>query len=479
MTATFTWVDKDGNKPFNLAPPPPYIYLRETDLAGWSSGDDSVPNFSNGTADDGWNDPLNNESAAGGKYGLHLIWRDTHTGTFTVSRDQSIAVNAERANGAMLPVLLSEFNLEPDNRSAIITSPDLEFLNFYKDSYYGEKTTHTRNSDGSMTIDTVVGQNLITSTSTGDLYRFADQLVARTSGFDWSTNFLGEYSNGRIDWVVDGIDPDPGYARDLGVIAVKNGSVKDLPTTMNVQVKVTDFRDGATAQNTYHINLHKPFENGHEIESLRVFDHDEKFPWSEQVKAGANQVTVSLVKSQAVPSYIQDGAVEAGLWISGVAGSGLTALFLAPEAAIPAIIGDMVCNVVGITLIKFGTPDPAKYTTAVADFSAFEQAVAEDVRIRNGTATDVNTVCRDEYRIISNGDLRPEIAADPALLYKYWLHTANPSAKCHGGVRMLRCTVGGDAYNSQGYKGYHEYKTLAVGPTFLVWQFDMTGQAGP
>ena len=388
----------------------------------------------------------------------------------------------------MLPALVSEFNLEPDDRSAIITLPMLELpANFYKDSYYGEKTAHTRSSDGSMTIDTVVtGIGPDSSTAPQTDYQFVGNLKAITSGFDWSTNFLGNYINGRIDWSVDcnGVPSDPygyptGFNEDGQTIRVQtNGSLKDLPTTMNVNVKATDFRDGAVAENTYHINLHKPLENAHEIDANhRVFDHNELFPWSDWVQAGIGDATVSLVSQQPVPTFIQGNGNDIGMLVGGVAGSGLIALFLGPEAFVPAIIADMVCNAVGIALMKAGTPPPPQVSTQTANYAAYLQAVNEQAALdRNQHDPTIDDPHDRRIILDSTGPSIEMIAADPL---SYWRSSVNPQAKCRDGIRMMRCMVAGDAYGELGYIGYSSYTIAKPGVGFTVWQFNLTGRAVP
>ena len=503
VTVTCTWVANTSsyaNPPPNPQPvtAPTVLWLREASYA-YASQAGSGPSA---LVDDGVGDPsrpwLNSIISGGYIDGTYDLI--THLTRHQVFHNQVIF---SRLLHASSPTAIPNFNgnsvelqyqAAEDNRSAMITCQDIESpANYYKLSSRGSnnvlRETNSRYSDGSMIVDTVVGSHsplFQPEDNTSWIFNQSLQLIA--SGFDLtSTHFFGNsLVNTNITWSGSGCELfSTSYIPNLTVDASTSGTddaIRSGPVEISAKVVVEDLRQGmeATAENNYTIRIHSPLENAQEIKSKQMFDYDAIFPDSEWVAAGNGVATVALIDDQPVPSFIQDNGATIGMWISGVAGSGGYALLLlpaAPEAALGPIVADMVCNAVGIALISVGTPPPPHQGTRSADFAAFSQAVAEEMQIINHTATDANMVCKYEHRIISGGPTAA-IAADPDLLWKYWLTLNNPRAMCHSGVRMNLCTVGGDQYDINGYVGYKEDTILTKGVGFYVWEFDLSGKLG-
>lgn len=509
ITATVTvlcaWVAADPNAlttlGSRLSDPPKTLNLLEQSNAYAYDGD-----FASGAAaDNGMGDPAlwyqddyNAKLASGSGgyapfYKAHLTLHQVTDGQVIFSHSLHAATKVAPvianggASGVSLYIIQSSqigvfYKAVEDTRSAMITCFDIETpanWHIFNEDSGGPLPTdapnlNVRDGDGAMSVDTVVAPGADIHSWT-----FKAHLITETTGFDMTPNFYDAYlTNTSVLWTANVYTTDAAQSEIDIFASGKNSDIRTSPFLIRAHVNLEDRRPNmeATADNKYTIRVHSPLENAREILSKRVFDHDEEFPWSEQVGAGANDATVSL-KIQSVPSWVRDDATETGLWISGVAGSGAAALIPTFPEGTPAIIADMVCNAVGIELIKFGMPDPAANTTAKADFAAFSQAVADEMQIVNGAATDANMVCRSEHRVLFDKRWDPKFADDPKLLYQYWLSSVNPLAKCHAGVRMQRCTVEGDQYNVNGYAGYHQDTTLAKGPSFLVWEFKLSSDA--
>ena len=523
VTVTCTWVPADpaalGAVGSQLAVAPKTLNLLEQSLAVASDDDSftSSPSADNGMGDpaitylahwlgidldSGWNEQTNKPIG-------HLVTHQVMGGVVTFDHSMHASNKIALATGIMGvnsiggAVYRSHISVSyaaaQDPRAAIITCLAVENpANYHKEAdhntdFHGHQIPNIRSADGHMTVDTAAypfdGMWQVWQ------WESEQKLYLASSGFDFSRNFFTRnLTNTTVEWNFDAPARSGGFSeyyqgdindssvfQDIYATILSRGQDSDIrtgPVVVSVNVTVEDVRAGmeATAVNKYTIRIHSPLENAHEIVSKRVFDHDEEFPWSDQVGADANDATV-LLQVRSILSWVRDDAGEAGLWISGVAGSGAAALIPTFPEGLPLMAADMICNAVGIGLIKYGTPDPAANTTAKADFAAFSQAVADEMKIDNNKATDDNMVCRSEHRVIFDDTLTPTIAADRDLLYQYWLHSVNALARCHAGVRMQRCTVGGDQYNVNGYVGYHEGTTLGKGVSFLVWEFTMTGQA--
>ena len=94
VTATFTWADYYGNKPANLMPPPDTVTIAERARSAWILYLPSPAHFHDGTADDGFHDPLITDDVSGVSEGSHLITKDSRSGTFTLHHTAHVAFKA-------------------------------------------------------------------------------------------------------------------------------------------------------------------------------------------------------------------------------------------------------------------------------------------------------------------------------------------------------------------------------------------------
>ena len=273
------------------------------------------------------------------------------------------------AHGAAGTVFNYQWQL--DTRSVtIVCKPPENGDNFHKGAN-DLPIANVRNSDGSMTIDTIPTKlNTVAKT-----WEFAQWLNAPTTGFDVDTTDKWlNLVNTSFDWTVDGLG--------FGSVATTatDGSFDQLPTTTYPHVKVTDLRPNlsATAENDYTIHIHSPFENVIQT-APTVFDHFDRYPWTTPSVIGGSSVTVLMVSKMPRTWSIMGQSANnvIGSTLAGVCGSGLY-IFFAPEGStVVAALADMIFNVVGWIVMNSGTPEPTATKGVEGSYATFLQAIAD------------------------------------------------------------------------------------------------------
>ena len=184
LTTTFKWTATLGAAPSSLKPPPATLYTLEAVYSFVSRPHDlfgvNCPwvHISSVQLSDGFSDPTNNYGgdAGGSSFGKHLTQHDAKSGTVTVTCLMSaachIADDVLNYDTNYQNICGCDYGIAIDDRSAIITCPALENpANYHAGSpnddvgsgaYY--PGLNLRNSDGSMTVDTVVGREMAFST---------------------------------------------------------------------------------------------------------------------------------------------------------------------------------------------------------------------------------------------------------------------------------------------------------------------------
>ena len=494
----YTWVPDT----YGIYPPPPNpvpdappktLYLLEASFA-------RTLGHAAGQANDGADDATVTTPAPYSEVqvisqGRHLVQHDSSSGTVNIKHQLSGSLDDIGPNSDGAGVRASFFT-SIDERSAMITCPSIEIpANHHAGSPNDDVGSgvyfpglNTRDSDGSITVDTVVDDDLDLPRGQPNSWKVLYTLSLVANGFDLDSTFNGELLYTQIDW--SGASPaDYGHG-PYGINANvgkqgANSEIRTSPSIISAKVTVKDLRNGltATAENTYTIRAHSPLENSHEIVSKRVFDHNDVYPWSTKVAANSS-ASVLMVAQEPTHYFLRDNATTIATFVSGVLGSGVVGLIPESIVALPAwspIVADMVFNVLGYGVSTYGTPTPDITQPEYATFAAFSQAVDEQVAIDNG-ATDAGPALPSDpgTQVDCVGDTRIIFGTDTTIDYiaahKQWYwNNKLPVGRCHSGARMMRCTIGGDQYNVNGYVGYHEY-TAPKMDRYLnpVWQWDLT-----
>ena len=485
-TYTVTYIYKNYYTQQQMTPPllQSKVYLKEVSGVSWSAVgyNNGLLIAGAGNADNGRKDPdvVSADQTGGISGGTHLVQQDGSSGLvqFNVSPSASSGLclfGMLGAHGAAGTVFNYQWQL--DTRSVTIVCAPLENGGNFHKGAGALPGANVRNSDGSITVDSIYTFTSDTSASTDNFWFFDQWLSAQTTGFDVTTRNLfglGNLSNTTFEWT-----PPIGNqtADKLASIA---GSFSDLPKSYGYHVKVTDLRPflNAIAENDYTIRIHKYFENGAQTASP-VFGHNESYDWSPEVYGNA-PAPVDMVGQQPHQwsIYGQSFLSMIGAGLSGICGSGALVLVTSETGPIAPVLADMIFNVAGWIVTNSTTPAPSKaMKTVTADYDAFTKAISDQSIINvDGAFPNINDIidCPDDPRIVCN-DSFDQIVANPL---SYW-NSCVPLGKCHSGARYIIKTVTGDAYGTNGYIG-QQTNHYVVFDRYLnnVWQWRLSTMAG-
>lgn len=259
VTYTFTW-----NGGWLHAPPPAKMWVHETSHAEWAAG--GLYGSKTGSEDDGLGgSPItlgNSDGSSAGQESSGSKWeqKDSSGGTFTVTISPSASISLSEPQSIPGVPGASPFEAGIADVSTYAALNDHTIITSPMDTSYGigdndAPTSHVRQPDGSMDVDSVVGWG-----EPPNSYFGGGQQAWRVSGAPFTaTSPFG--SGSQYLWTASGdgsLDP-PSNTSTVG-FSLSDPNPDAFPKQSTFTVTVTEPSSGQTDTNTYKVTWHTPVE---------------------------------------------------------------------------------------------------------------------------------------------------------------------------------------------------------------------------